>query len=162
MLEIRTRLMLPMPAANSALSKALSGVPPSAFPAVPAAIVTSVHPMRSSSRLLALGCVHRGPRSVVNFPLIVAAQPRNASKKLLDDALRGALPRLARRRENPREGHFLLAMPKKLAHSEQNFCPKKFRVRQHRGGGKECTHWGDTCCSSCSTATQTPSTVWTS
>src|SRR5947199_9929388 len=39
MLEILTRLMLPMPAASSALSNALRGVPPSACPAVAAAIV---------------------------------------------------------------------------------------------------------------------------
>ena len=49
MLETRTRLMLPMPAASRALSKALSGVEPSALPAVPAALVTGVQPMRSSS-----------------------------------------------------------------------------------------------------------------
>src|SRR5262245_1586086 len=39
MLETLMRLMLPMPAARSALSKALRGVPPSAWPAVAAAIV---------------------------------------------------------------------------------------------------------------------------
>src|SRR5262245_26703222 len=39
MLETLTRLMLPMPAASSALSKALRAVPPSACPAVAAAIV---------------------------------------------------------------------------------------------------------------------------
>jgi hypothetical protein len=39
MLEILTRLILPMPATRSALSKALREVPPSACPAVAAAIV---------------------------------------------------------------------------------------------------------------------------
>src|SRR5262245_61177401 len=48
MLETLIRLMLPMPAASSALSKALRGVPPSAWPAVAAAIVT-VFVIRSSS-----------------------------------------------------------------------------------------------------------------
>src|SRR5262245_6736503 len=35
------------------------------------------------------------------------------------------------------------------------------KARRSWGGGKECKHWGVTCCSSCSTATQRPSTVWT-
>ena len=40
MLETLMRLTLPMPAASSALSNALSGVPPSAVPAVTDAFVT--------------------------------------------------------------------------------------------------------------------------
>src|SRR2546422_2983466 len=48
MLEILIRLMLPMPATSNALSKALRVVPPSACPAVAAAIVT-VFVIRSSS-----------------------------------------------------------------------------------------------------------------
>src|SRR5256884_9293406 len=48
MLETLIRLMLPMPAASSALSKALRVVPPSACPAVAAAIVI-VCVIRSSS-----------------------------------------------------------------------------------------------------------------
>src|ERR1041384_1763594 len=47
MLETLRRLMLPMPAASSALSKALRVDPPSAWPAVAAAIVT-VFVIRSS------------------------------------------------------------------------------------------------------------------
>ena len=49
MLDTRTRLILPMPAASRALSKALSGVEPSAVPAVPAALVTGVQPIGFSS-----------------------------------------------------------------------------------------------------------------
>src|SRR5690349_214699 len=47
MLETLIRLMLPMPAASRALSKALSGVDPSALPAVPAAFVTGAKCIRS-------------------------------------------------------------------------------------------------------------------
>ncbi len=47
MLETLMRLMLPMPAASRALSKALSGVEPSALPAVPAALVTGAKRIRS-------------------------------------------------------------------------------------------------------------------
>jgi len=49
MLETLIRLMFPMPAARRALSKALSGVDPSAVPAVPAALVTGAKWIRSSS-----------------------------------------------------------------------------------------------------------------
>src|SRR4051812_45656103 len=53
MLETLMRLMLPMPAASSALSKALRVVPPSACPAVAAAIVTVFVIRSSSPRVLA-------------------------------------------------------------------------------------------------------------
>src|SRR6266481_1388485 len=47
--ETLTRLILQMPAARRALSKALSGVVPSALPDVVAALVTGFQPIRSSS-----------------------------------------------------------------------------------------------------------------
>ena len=47
MLDTLIRLMLPMPAASRALSKAFSGVEPSALPAVPAALVTGAKRIRS-------------------------------------------------------------------------------------------------------------------
>src|SRR5919109_3627412 len=65
MLEILIRLMLPMPAASSALSKALRLVPPSACPAVAAAIVT-VFVIRSSS-----------PRDLASNHLAAARAERN-------------------------------------------------------------------------------------
>src|SRR5262245_14649119 len=91
MLETLMRLMLPMPAARRALSKALSGVEPSALPAVPAALVTGAkcirallvayerHPLSCRSSRFPL-------RLVVNFWLIVAAEPKNASEKLPSEA----------------------------------------------------------------------------
>src|SRR2546425_522911 len=53
MLETLIRLMLPMPAARSALSNALRAVPPSARPAVAAAIVTFPVIRSSSTEVLA-------------------------------------------------------------------------------------------------------------
>ena len=67
MLEILIRLMLPMPATSNALSKALRGVPPSACPAVAAAIVT-VFVIRSSS-----------PRDLASNHLAAARAERNLS-----------------------------------------------------------------------------------
>src|SRR5207237_8295584 len=58
MLETLTRLMLPIPAARSALSKALSGVVPSALPEVVAALVTGFQPIRSSPSSL-IACTAR-------------------------------------------------------------------------------------------------------
>src|SRR5215813_9475592 len=71
MLETLTRLMFPMPAASSALSKALRSVPPSARPAVAAAIVTRFV-IRSSSPLgsrLQSPCRHQGgEKSLATLP----------------------------------------------------------------------------------------------
>src|SRR5947207_13622011 len=72
MLEILTRLMLPMPAASSALSNALRGVPPSACPAVAAAVVIrfvirSILPSPLLFRLL----LHGDPRRTAHPPLHV-------------------------------------------------------------------------------------------
>jgi hypothetical protein len=79
MLETRTRLMLPMPAASRALSKALSGVEPSALPAVPAATITFVHPIGVRRLLVRGACLARSSRGFRS--LIVSARQGNASEK---------------------------------------------------------------------------------
>src|SRR3970040_1391631 len=77
MLETLMRLMLPIPAARSALSKALRGGEPSADPAVAATFVTFFQSIRPSF----------SPPSVFGhrygkFSLILAAPPWNASQNL--------------------------------------------------------------------------------
>src|SRR5262249_17435010 len=150
MLEILSRLMLPIPAASSALSKALSDVPPSAFPAVPAAMVTAVHPMRSS---LSPPCTQRSP--LLERPSQIALHRSGSAEERKQKVARRrsktALSSLVGTFKNLLWDHFLLAMPKKLAHSEKTSAPENSGADKSTGGGKECTHWGDTCCSSCST-----------
>src|SRR5262245_43573979 len=100
MLEILTRLMLPMPAASSALSKALRGVPPSAWPAVAAAIVIrfvirSILPSPLLSRLLLQAARRRTAHSPLYGP-----RERMQEKSVLTRRSRGcrATPRPVRTR----------------------------------------------------------------
>src|SRR5262245_35541081 len=78
MLETLMRLMLPMPAARSALSKALRGVPPSAWPAVAAAMVIVF-----LIRLLLLDLQSLVHRSASDFSSVTLLTRRpNAREKL--------------------------------------------------------------------------------
>src|SRR5262249_41735412 len=98
MLEILTRLMLPMPAASSALSKALRGVPPSAWPAVAAAIVfrfviRSILPSPPLSRLLVQAARGRtahsplyGPRERMQEKGAIARRSRSCRAALRSGA----------------------------------------------------------------------------
>src|SRR5436309_12009202 len=137
MLEILTRLMLPMPAASRALSKALSGVEPSAFPAVPAALVTGVQPIQSSfapARLAAFAA--RGPSRI---SLIVATRPRNASKKLPAETKSGgrgarrAPPAPLRSHREDTGGPLFSCNAPKIAPQRTKFCPKIFSAEATSG-----------------------------
>src|SRR5215831_2827 len=94
MLETLMRLMLPMPAASSALTKALRGVPPSAWPAVAAAIVIrfvirSILPSPLLSRLLLQAARRRtahsplyGPRERMQEKSAIARRSRSCRAAL--------------------------------------------------------------------------------
>src|SRR5206468_1914303 len=79
MLETLIRLMLPMPAASSALSKALRVVPPSACPAVAAAIVT-VFVIRSSSPRVLASNHHAATRAERNLRSLYRADEPTQEK----------------------------------------------------------------------------------
>src|SRR5438093_4099190 len=152
--ETLTRLMLPMPAARRALSKALSEVSPSALPDVVAALVTGVQPIRS--RLLRRSgegrLLEKKPLDHVSgsererkkksglgepFPRLRAARGRRGKR-------RPACPRrVLGSVKIRRRGHFFLAMPKTWPYIQKT-CSQNFRGRATNGEEGESASTGAT------------------
>src|SRR5262245_5261142 len=113
MLDTLMRLTLPMPATRSALSNALSGVPPSAVPAVTYALVTCFQNIATSLRAARVDSRTRA--------MPVASPPGQTV------IITGA---------KVKRKHFFLALPHGCSIIQPTFAPCRVRRKRDRGDGE--------------------------